>query len=82
MYLLLTFTESDLSDEQCKSMAEWLKHNLAPVAQVTSFMEKTAVKRAEWIRNNRGQSFDNILQEYPRLFDTPGMVCTNYTQSK
>ena len=55
-------------------MIEWLKHNVAPSSQVNSFMEKTAVKKAEWIRKNPGQSFDNILKEYPPLFDTPGMV--------
>ena len=42
-------------------------------------MEKTAVKRVAWIRDNPGQPFDNIIQEYPRLFDTPGMVSTIYT---
>lgn len=68
------FLESDISNEQFQCMVEWLKHNISPTTQVNSFMEKTAVKRAEWIRINRGESFENILREYPRLFDTPGMV--------
>lgn len=73
---LIFLADCDLSSEEFESMTEWLKHNVEPVSQVSSFMKKTAVKRAEWIRNNPGQPFDNILREYPRLFDTPGMVIT------
>ena len=72
--LLFALTESDLPSEQFQSMIEWLKHNVVPSSQVNSFMETTAVKREEWIRKNPGQSFDNILKKYPRLFDTPGMM--------
>ena len=60
--LLFAITESHLPSEQFKSMVEWLKHNVVPFSQVNSFMEKTAVTRAEWIRKNSGQSFDNILK--------------------
>ena len=70
--LLFDLTESDLPSEQFQSMVEWLKYNAAPTSQVNSFMEKTTVKRAEWIRKNTGESFGNILKEYPRLFDTQG----------
>ena len=63
--ILFAITESDLPSEQFQSMIEWLKHNVAPSSRVNSFMEKTAVKRAEWIRKNHGQSFHNILKEYP-----------------
>ena len=68
--ILFAITESDLPSEQFKSMVEWLKHNVARSSRVNSFMEKTAVKRAERIGKNPGQSFYNILKEYPRLFDT------------
>ena len=53
-----------------ENIVEWLKHNVARSSRVNSFMEKTAVKRAERIGKNPGQSFYNILKEYPRLFDT------------
>ena len=69
--LLFAITGSELPSEKFQSMVEWLKYNVAPSSQVNSFMEKTAVKRAEWIRKNTGQSFGNILKEYPRLFNTP-----------
>lgn len=40
-------TDCDTTEEQFKSMTEWLKHNTTPSSQVHIFMEKTAVKRAE-----------------------------------
>lgn len=55
-------------------MTEWLRHNTTPSSQVHIFMEKTAVKRAEWIRGNTGQDLQKVVQEFPRLFHTPGMV--------
>ncbi|XP_033124873.1 uncharacterized protein LOC117123132 [Anneissia japonica] len=64
----------DLTTEEFHKMVEWLKHNIAPASQITLFMKKTAAKRAEWIRANPGQPFNNIMTEYPRLFDMPGMV--------
>lgn len=67
-------TDCDTTEEQFKSMTEWLKHNTTPSSQVHIFMEKTAVKRAEWIRGNTGQGLQKVVQEFPRLFDTPGMV--------
>lgn len=71
---MVIFTESDVTSEEFQSMVEWLKHNVSPPSQVLSFMEKTAVNRAEWIRLNPGEPFDNIIKEYPRLFNTPGKV--------
>ena len=58
-------------------MVEWLKHNVDPSPQVNSFKEKTAVKRAEWIRKSSRQSFDNILKEYHGELISVKLIDTN-----
>ena len=71
----MMFSETSLTSEEFESMVEWLRHNVAPLSQVRTFMEKTAVKRAELIRSlDDGTSHNNIVTDYPRLFDMPGMV--------
>ncbi|KAJ8047463.1 hypothetical protein HOLleu_06467 [Holothuria leucospilota] len=54
-------------------MKEWLCHNIDPEAKVKEFMEKTAVKREALLRDENF-TLDQIIKEFPRLFDTPGMV--------
>lgn len=63
-------------------MKEWMKTNSEPLSTVKEYMEKTAFNRAEWIRKNSDLSMQEVIKEYPRLFDTPGMVlliCKNLT---
>lgn len=55
-------------------MTEWLKENMWPREQVTDYMQETAVYRAQWIRNNEAKTVPDIIAEFPRLVDTPGMV--------
>ena len=70
--------ECTTSDTEHEAMKEWLKYNVEPPSQVKNYMEKTAIKRAAWIRENTGLSIGAVLKEYPRLFDTPGMVNVYY----
>ena len=45
-------------------------------------MEKTSSNRTEWMRKNSDLSMQEVIKEYPRLFDTHGMVlliCKNLT---
>ena len=55
-------------------MTEWLKHHVEPVTMVKTYMEKTVIPRARWIKENSELTIGAIMTQYPRLFDTPGMV--------
>lgn len=55
-------------------MIEWLKNHTESESKVRGYMQKTAVKRAAWIRENTNLAIGDILKVHPRLFDTPGMV--------
>ena len=61
-------------------MSEWLKNNVWPNAQVGQYMLKTAIHRAQWIRGDGTKSLLNIVEEFPRLLDTPGMVSLHLTE--
>lgn len=67
-------TDCSVSETDDYAMKEWLKNHIEPLSQVHEFMEKTTIKRAEWIRANPGLSISSILKEYPRLIDIHGMV--------
>jgi len=43
-------------------------------------MRETAPFRAHWIRENGSKPISEILSEFPRLMDTPGMVNIILTQ--
>jgi hypothetical protein len=43
-------------------------------------MEKTVINRAKWIMENSELPIRAVMAEYPRLFDTPGMVRYNTIQ--
>lgn len=51
-----------------------MKANSEPLSTVKNYMEKTALNRADWIRKNPDLPMQEVIKEYPRLFDTPGMV--------
>lgn len=51
-----------------------MKNHIEPVAMVKTYMEKTVVSRARWIKENSELTISEIMTQYPRLFDTPGMV--------
>ncbi len=63
--------------EDHQGMKEWLKHHTEPATKVKKFMEKTVINRAKWIRENKDLPIQTVITEYPRLFDTPGMVSCN-----
>lgn len=54
-----------------------VKNHTEPSATVKTFMEKTVINRAKWIRANTELPIRAVMDEYPRLFDTPGMVSFN-----
>lgn len=55
-------------------MKEWLKNNIWPQEQVRDYMADTAIHQAQWIHSDGSKSLPEILAEYPRFLDTPGMV--------
>jgi len=57
-------------------MKEWLRHNVQPLDKVQEYMEKTATMRATLLKE-RKRPLAEILDEFPRLFDVPGMVSTD-----
>ena len=68
------FLECDTEEEDHQGMKEWLKNHTEPTTKVKKFMEKTVINRAKWIRENKDLPIQSVITEYPRLFDTPGMV--------
>ncbi len=63
-----------MDSERATQMTEWLKNNIWPASQVEQYMKETAIQRAKWIRDNGSKTIMEIVKEYPRLLDTPGMV--------
>ena len=61
-------------------MKEWLKHHVEPASTVKTYMGKTVINRAKWIRENSELPIRAAMAEYPRLYDTPGMVRKYNTQ--
>lgn len=76
----LLITESDVTAEQALQMSEWLKNNIWPPAQVGQYTLQTAIHRAQWIRANGTKPIQAIIEEFPRLLDTPGMVSLHLTE--
>lgn len=66
-------TESVLPLEK-QEMVDWLKVHKYPVYEVEALMRETAIHRGKWIRSNGSKSISEILKEFPRLVDNPGMV--------
>lgn len=64
--------------EKIIEMVEWLKVNKFPVSQVEDYMKQTALQRGRWIRSNGSKSLPEILEEFPRLVDNPGMVRNDF----
>ncbi|XP_033989623.1 uncharacterized protein si:dkey-207l24.2 [Trematomus bernacchii] len=65
--------ESDVPPETLLEMVEWMKVNRYPVSQVEDYMNQTALQRGKWIRSNGSKSLPEMLTEFPRLVDNPGM---------
>ena len=70
---VINFWETYLTTDQFQCMVEWLKHNVVHYPKSVHLWKKTAVKRAELIRMNNEESHENVVWNYPRLFDIPGM---------
>lgn len=62
--------------EKIQEMVDWLKVHKYPISEVENYMKETAVYRGMWIRKNGSKSIPEILKEFPRLVDNPGMVRT------
>ncbi|KAG7224413.1 hypothetical protein INR49_015105, partial [Caranx melampygus] len=71
-------TESDLPPEKLKEMVDWLKINKYPVSEVETYMKETAMHRGKWIHSNGSKSIPEILNEFPRLVDNPGMILQDF----
>ncbi|XP_034089971.1 uncharacterized protein LOC117558095 isoform X5 [Gymnodraco acuticeps] len=70
--------ESDVPPEKLLEMVEWMKVNRYPVSQVEDYMSQTALHRGKWIRSNGSKSLPEILTEFPRLVDNPGMISQDF----
>ncbi|XP_034089809.1 uncharacterized protein LOC117557924 [Gymnodraco acuticeps] len=73
-------TEYDVPPEKLLEMVEWMKVNRYPVSQVEDYMNQTALHRGKWIRSNGSKSLPEILTEFPRLLDNPGMISQDFQQ--
>lgn len=67
-------TEYGVPLEKVQEMVEWLKVHKYPISEVENYMKETAFYRGKWIRNNGSKSIAEVLKEFPRLVDNPGMV--------
>ncbi|XDV26034.1 hypothetical protein PO909_029838 [Leuciscus waleckii] len=70
---------STLSPERAVQLKEWLKNNTRPQDQVEQYMKETAPFRAHWIREYGSKPISEILSEFPRLMDTPGMISQDFS---
>ena len=73
-FFSLPITEPTITAENSLQMTLWLKNNIWPQTTVAQYMLETAIHRANWIRQDGAKTVENILAEFPRLMDTPGMV--------
>ncbi|CAB1317008.1 unnamed protein product [Coregonus sp. 'balchen'] len=58
--------------ERAALMTKWLK-NIWPANQAAEYTKETAIQRAQLTRQNGAKTVE-IVREYPRLLDTPGIV--------
>ncbi|XP_052449210.1 uncharacterized protein LOC128011128 [Carassius gibelio] len=73
-----TLSESNVDSERATQMTEWLKNNIWPASQVEHYMKETVIQRAKWIRDHGSKTIMEIVKEYPRLLDTPGMISQDF----
>ncbi|XP_078024425.1 uncharacterized protein LOC144463558 isoform X2 [Epinephelus lanceolatus] len=71
-------SRSPILPDRAMEMKEWLKNNIWPQEQVRDYMVDTAIHRAQWIRSDGSKSLPEILAEYPRFLDTPGMIAQDF----
>ncbi|KAL0967318.1 hypothetical protein UPYG_G00250720 [Umbra pygmaea] len=71
--------EPTITPERAIQLTEWLKNNIWPQSQVGQHMLETAIHRAQWIRANGTTSMLDIVTEFPRLVDTPGMISQDFS---
>ncbi|XP_016366511.1 uncharacterized protein LOC107707121 [Sinocyclocheilus rhinocerous] len=70
--------ESNVDSERATQMTEWLKNDTWPASQVEQYMKETAIQRAKWIRDNGSKTIMEIVKEYPRPLNTPGMILQDF----
>nr|XP_054775350.1 uncharacterized protein LOC129283671 [Lytechinus pictus] len=60
--------------EDIDGKIKWLKHHTEPKQQVKTWMQETCTARASFIRENKGLPAKDLLERFPRLIDSDGMV--------
>ncbi|XP_046857509.1 uncharacterized protein LOC124450899 [Xenia sp. Carnegie-2017] len=55
-------------------MKQWMKDNWEPFSTLKSYMQKTVLNRSEWIEKTPQLTIREVMKEYPRLINVPGMV--------
>ncbi|XP_028254199.1 uncharacterized protein LOC114450898 isoform X2 [Parambassis ranga] len=68
------------SPQNIREMVAWLKANKYPVSEVEAKMKETSIHRSKWIRCNGSKTISEILREFPRLTDNPGMISQDFQQ--
>jgi hypothetical protein len=61
-------------DDDLDGKIDWLRYHNNPKEQVAKWMKETCKNRAAFIRNNKELPVGDLLEQYPRLIDTNGMV--------
>jgi hypothetical protein len=64
---IIVFVECDTEDVDHHGMKECLKYHTEPASTVKTYMEKTVINRAKWIRENSELPIRAVMAEYPRL---------------
>lgn len=70
----------ELSEGDLAAMITWLRYHDSPSSQVQEMMQKTCKFRAAKIREEKEKTVLQLLDEYPRLVDTDGMVEQDFRQ--
>ncbi|KAM6951105.1 uncharacterized protein FYW47_014625 [Aplochiton taeniatus] len=70
--------ECHLGEAEAVGMKEWLQTHRQPAAQVEEYMKLTAPLRMAWIRCAGTKPVQDIITEYPRLYDTQGMITQDF----
>ena len=74
---LVTVHSDEISEEEYNTLKVQLAHTVygdLTEADIRNMMEKTLQQRRLWIKEDNPPAAA-VLKEFPRLLDTPGLVC-------
>ena len=77
LVFLVTVQSDEISEEEYNRLKVQLAHTVygeLTEADIRNMMEKTLQQRRLWIKEDNPPAA-TVLKEFPRLLDTPGLVC-------